>query len=83
MSGFFEIKTSKDDQTYFVLKAGNGQAIIKSLVLANCTMQNRVVITESNLLKPMVLRPIFAILLNNLLTRFRVKAMRQHPVNHG
>jgi uncharacterized protein YegP (UPF0339 family) len=30
MSGFFELKTSKDDQTYFVLKAGNGQVILKS-----------------------------------------------------
>lgn len=30
MSGFFELKTSKDDQSYFVLKAGNGQVILKS-----------------------------------------------------
>lgn len=30
MAGFFELKTSKDDQTYFVLKAGNGQVILKS-----------------------------------------------------
>ena len=30
MSGYFELKTSKDEQTYFVLKAGNGQVILKS-----------------------------------------------------
>ena len=30
MSGFFELKTSKNDQTYFNLKAGNGQIILTS-----------------------------------------------------
>ncbi len=30
MAGFFELKTSKDDHTYFVLKAGNGQVILTS-----------------------------------------------------
>ncbi len=30
MSGFYELKRSKDDQTYFVLKAGNGEVILKS-----------------------------------------------------
>ncbi len=30
MSGFFELKTSKNNQIYFVLKAGNGQVILTS-----------------------------------------------------
>ena len=30
MAGYFELKTSKDGQTYFVLKAGNHQVILQS-----------------------------------------------------
>lgn len=30
MAGWYELKTAKDGQTYFVLKAGNGETILKS-----------------------------------------------------
>ncbi len=49
MAGFFELKTSKDDQTFFVLKAGNGQVILKSeLYTTRAAAENGIASVQKN-----------------------------------
>lgn len=49
MAGSYELKTAKDGQTYFVLKAGNGETILKSeMYKAKASANNGIASVQKN-----------------------------------
>lgn len=49
MAGWYDLKTAKDGQTYFVLKAGNGETILKSeMYKAKASAENGIASVQKN-----------------------------------
>lgn len=49
MAGWYDLKTAKDGQTYFVLKAGNNETILKSeMYKAKASAENGIASVQKN-----------------------------------
>ena len=49
MAGWYDLKTAKDGQTFFVLKAGNGETILKSeMYKAKASAENGIASVQKN-----------------------------------